>query len=464
MSTVEPVTRMRGPIVVLGDVLLDVDVLATAERLCPDGPAPVLDEQRRVVRPGGAALAALLAAVDGSREVVLVAPLADDTAARQLGALLDPRIRFVALAALGETAVKTRLRAGGHTVARLDSGGDLDIVDVPAEIAGLLGGAAAVLVSDYGTGATRDERVRALLAEVAVHVPVVWDPHPHGGEPVAGVALVTPNAAEAARAAGLGSGLAGAHRAAEILVARWCARSVAVTLGERGALLCLGPDTGELVPAPAAVEGDACGAGDCFAATAASAMAAGALPSEAVANAVAAATRYVAAGAVAGLARRTGGCTTDERRDAESAAELVARVRSAGGTVVATGGCFDLLHAGHVATLAAARSLGDCLVVCLNSDASVRRLKGAPRPLQPAADRARVLAALRAVDAVVVFEQDTPEQVLRDVRPDVWVKGGDYSGDRLPEADVVRSWGGEVITVGYLGGRSTSELVDLARQ
>jgi D-beta-D-heptose 7-phosphate kinase/D-beta-D-heptose 1-phosphate adenosyltransferase len=139
-------------------------------------------------------------------------------------------------------------------------------------------------------------------------------------------------------------------------------------------------------------------------------------------------------------------------------------MRARGGTVVATGGCFDLLHAGHVATLQAARALGDCLVVCLNSDDSVRRLKGPQRPLQPAVDRAQVLSALACVDAVVVFEEDTPAVALRRVRPDVWAKGGDYTGMVLPEAAVLAEWGGEAVTVPYLAGRSTTALVELAAQ
>ena len=127
--------------------------------------------------------------------------------------------------------------------------------------------------------------------------------------------------------------------------------------------------------------------------------------------------------------------------------------------MVATGGCFDLLHSGHVATLEAARALGDFLVVCLNSDESVRRLKGPQRPLQRVEDRARVLAALRSVDAVVVFDEDTPVEALRRIRPQVWVKGGDYSGIPLPEASVLADWGGEVVTVPYVAGKSTSEIV-----
>jgi D-beta-D-heptose 7-phosphate kinase / D-beta-D-heptose 1-phosphate adenosyltransferase len=138
-------------------------------------------------------------------------------------------------------------------------------------------------------------------------------------------------------------------------------------------------------------------------------------------------------------------------------------VRDQGGTVVATGGCFDLLHAGHVGALEAARALGDCLIVCLNSDASVRRLKGADRPLVPEHDRAAVLAALRCVDAVVVFDQDDPCAVLRELRPHVWAKGGDYAVSELPEAATLAEWGGRAVVVPYVAGRSTTRLIEVAR-
>ena len=140
-------------------------------------------------------------------------------------------------------------------------------------------------------------------------------------------------------------------------------------------------------------------------------------------------------------------------------------MRSRGGTVVATGGCFDLLHAGHLATLQAARNLGDCLVVCLNSDTSVAGLKGPQRPVTPQADRRRLLAALGCVDAVVIFDEPTPEAVLSWLRPDVWVKGGDYAdgGPDLPEADLVRRWGGQTVVVPYLDGRSTTRMIAAVR-
>jgi rfaE bifunctional protein nucleotidyltransferase chain/domain len=285
---------------------------------------------------------------------------------------------------------------------------------------------------------------------------MIWDPHPRGAIPVPGVALLTPNAAEAATASGVtGTDVGHTRRAAEVLIQKWHARSVAVTVGAGGALLCFGTGTSEIISPRQASSGDTCGAGDCFAATAAIELALGALPSEAVAGAVAAATEFVITGGVANLDADT----RPAKVELPDGDQVVARVRSHGGVVVATGGCFDVLHAGHIQTLTAARALGDCLIVCLNSDESVRRLKGDPRPVQSEQDRARVLAALRAVDAVIVFEQDTPIDLLNRLRPDIWVKGGDYSKGQLPETDMVRQWGGEVVTVGYLAGRSTSQLL-----
>ncbi len=188
-----------------------------------------------------------------------------------------------------------------------------------------------------------------------------------------------------------------------------------MTLGSRGAVLCLGDNAAFMVPGAPVSGGDTCGAGDSFAAAATCALAGGALPSEAVTRAVAYAGEFVAAGGAAGLQWGAEPSAAEPHR--RNVADLVDSVRRAGGVVVATGGCFDLLHAGHIATLESARALGDALIVCLNSDASVRRLKGEQRPLQTAADRARVLSALAAVDAVVLFEEDTPTRIAREDPP-----------------------------------------------
>lgn len=451
---------MTGPLVVIGDTLLDIDLHGRAGRLTPDAPVPVLDDLVEHPRPGGAGLAARMAAAHGT-EVVLVTALGTDEAGdrvRRLLAGVDVRT----LSYDGPTPVKERVRAGGQSLLRLDRGVGEGALDEPdPALAEVLADAAAVLVSDYGRGISGLTRLRRWLADLSARVPIVWDPHVRGADPVPGVRLVTPNESEAAEFAArfgiLGSGqpLARAGRHADALVAAWQAQSVAVTLGERGALLSYGAGAPAVLPAPPVTAVDTCGAGDRFAVSAALALASGAVTAEAVEVAVHDAARYVAAGGPASLVREA----RVPAQRADSAEELARQVRARGGTVVATGGCFDLLHAGHVASLRAARRLGDCLVVCLNSDASVRRLKGPGRPLVPAPDRARVLEALEFVDAVLVFDDDTPADALRRLQPQVWAKGGDYAGQDLPESAVLEEWGGQAVVLPYLAGRSTTRLV-----
>jgi D-beta-D-heptose 7-phosphate kinase/D-beta-D-heptose 1-phosphate adenosyltransferase len=451
-----------APVVVVGDVMLDVDIDGVANRLTPDAPVPVLQDATRHCRPGGAALAAALAAA--GRPVILLAPVCEDDAGAELQRLLPDSVELIPLSCTGSTAVKTRLRAGQHPVARLDSGSESNqVTSIPDAVPRALAAAGSVLVADYGRGVTADPRLRQLLSEAADHRPLVWDPHPRGAEPVLGTLIATPNEKESALFSGLSESGAGLRRVsghAAALLRRWQLPWLSVTLGSRGAMLHDGTEQ-LFVGAQAVQSGDSCGAGDAFAAAMAVALGDGALPSEAVQSAVQAATRFVAAGGAAAFGRPEPAPAAGEPVGAR---ELSDRVRVAGGTVVATGGCFDLLHTGHVAVLEAARALGDCLIVCLNSDRSVRRLKGPGRPLQPEQDRAAVLAALRCVDAVVIFEEDTPAEVLATFRPDVWVKGGDYAGMELPEGKVLAGWDGIAVTVPYQPGRSTTALVQRVRQ
>lgn len=448
-------------LVVVGDALLDRDVEGTVERLCPDAPVPVVDEMDRRSRPGGAGLAARLAASDGLR-VTLITALAEDPASRELAALLS-EVEVVDLGMDGSTPEKVRIRTGGRCLLRLDRGTTPGAVG-PATNAALaaLDSATSVLVSDYGRGVAGEEGLRAAVSDLAPRVPVVWDPHPKGSRPVAGVRLVTPNGAEAAGFMPEIEGqrfLAVATRARE-LAARWHAAGVAVTLGAEGALLVGGDMEPFVAPAPQVTGGDACGAGDRFASRAAVLLAEGALLPEAVAGAVLTASSFVAAGGAATV--RSGEEQTLETEGVtrpESADRVISRVRARGGTVVATGGCFDLLHAGHVHTLRAARSLGDCLIVCLNSDTSVRSIKGSDRPLVPEEDRAAVLRALDCVDAVVLFDEVTPEAILNSLRPDVFAKGGDYEVSELPEARLLARWGGRAVILPYVAGRSTTRLI-----
>ncbi|MEX2982861.1 PfkB family carbohydrate kinase [Streptomyces sp. C36] len=449
------------PLLVVGDALLDRDLVGTAERLAPDAPVPVLDDCREQLRPGGAALAAYLAARSG-RPVTLVAPLGTDSASLQVRALLEPSVTLVPLPLDGPLAEKTRVLAGGRPVVRLDRGAGR-AAGATGRARRLIAEAPAVLVADYARGTA--EVLRQALAARAPGTALVWDPHPRGGPPVPGARLVTPTSEEAFLFAGAGGqegeALGAVAHTAEELVRRWRAVCVAVTLGARGALLSQG-ERPMLVPTAARHGGDPCGAGDCFSGTAAGLLGDGALPVEAVQGAVAAATRYVAEGGARAVAR--GPYPGPDRRGTMEgdALQLARHVRAAGGTVVAAGGCFDLLHAGHVGLLQQARGIGDCLIVCLNSDASVSRRKGPGRPLAPLADRIRVLRALQCVDAVAVFDEDTPQRLLPCLRPHIWVKGGDYAMEQLPEAAQLAEWGGQAVLLPYLDGRSSTLLATRA--
>ena len=434
--------------VVVGDALLDRDLDGRVERLCPEAPVAVLDAIAERARPGGAALAAALAAADGL-DVRLVTALSSDGAGRELAALLEgANVRVVDLGLAGPTPMKVRLRCDEQLLLRVDHGsGPAGIGAMTPEALEAIAGADAVLVSDYGRGITAEPSVRRALAHADV---VVWDPHPRGALPTAGCALTTPNLREA------GADRRSAESRGRRLRDEWAAAAVAVTMGADGALL-VGEGPALEIPAAPIGGGDPCGAGDRFAATAAERLAAGESLVSAVVAAVASASAFVAAGG-AGAFRAShpvGRAAADD-----DAATLAARVRARGGRVVATGGCFDLLHAGHVGMLTAARALGDCLVVCLNSDASVARLKGPDRPLIPEEERAAVLRALRSVDAVAVFDEDTPAEALAQIKPAVFAKGGDYAPEELPEASVLARWGGEVAILPYLEGRSTTRLLE----
>jgi bifunctional ADP-heptose synthase (sugar kinase/adenylyltransferase) len=310
-----------GPLVVVGDVLLDREVLGTVERLCPEAPVPVLAETSTLDRPGGAGLAAVLAATaDGPQrwsrplrpdswqhcrpwdEVMLIGAFSADHAGVRLRELLAGYgVRVVALPAQGPTAEKIRLRSGRHLLLRLDRGDHAaSIGDVPSEAYTALRAAGTVLVSDYGRGVAAHPQLTGALARQADRIPLVWDPHPKGARPVPGCRLVTPNRGEAAgfvaacQVPPSGTGQRTAAADAASLCRHWSVGAVAVTLAERGAVLCEGDQPPRLVPAPFAAHGDACGAGDRFASAVAAALAAGASMIDSVRAAVNAATAYVA--------------------------------------------------------------------------------------------------------------------------------------------------------------------------
>ncbi|MDX6247964.1 MAG: D-beta-D-heptose 7-phosphate kinase / D-beta-D-heptose 1-phosphate adenosyltransferase [Kribbellaceae bacterium] len=448
---------MTVRVLVVGDVLLDRDIEGDVRRVAPDAPVPVVQVGEVTERAGGAGLAATLLAREGV-EVSLITAMADDEPAKRLEALLTERVSVTAIVNAPGTRCKTRIRSAGQSLLRLD-------VETPAEptnndercdveaLEAALEAADAVLVSDYGGGMVGHPAVRGVLRRWASQIAMVWDPHPRGLEPVPGVTLATPNRSEAQWFCPDGS--SDLDRLAADLRDRWQSWAVAVTDGGKGVFTSAGGGPTLFTPTPFEHRGDACGAGDRFAGTVAAHLGAGATARDAVDTAVQDTADWLAAGGVNAAVPLPDRIETSET----DAATVIRRVRSSGGTVVATGGCFDILHAGHIASLEAARKLGDALVVLVNSDDSIRRLKGADRPVNQLADRCRVLRSLRCVDAVAVFGGDDPCEALDQLRPDIWAKGGDYTAEMLPEAPIVNSWGGRVVLVPYLPGRSTTAIL-----
>ncbi|RBP65443.1 rfaE bifunctional protein kinase chain/domain/rfaE bifunctional protein nucleotidyltransferase chain/domain [Brevibacterium sanguinis] len=449
-------------ITVVGDTLLDADAHGAARRLLPDNPVPVVDIDHVDHRPGGAGLAAALLAAVG-HDVTLVTVLSDDEESERLLSALAP-VTVVAPRLPQPTPVKRRVLADGHLVTRLDENCQDARNEVTDEMLRAVHDADAVLVSDYGRGLVAEEALREALDEAARRIPVVWDPHPSGPPPVPHTRTVTPNFSEATTLAGVEAdetSIPAAHAAGTGLLEQWSVASVIVTLGSRGALI-LDDGGARFSPATRSVSGDECGAGDCFAGRVAASLASGDDLMSAVDRAVSETAEYIALGGAGTYLR-----TVDEEAPEPPAepsftpASAIARaesVRARGGTVVATGGCYDLLHAGHARALSAARRMGDTLIVLLNSDESVRRLKGETRPIVEAQDRAELLLALDCVDEVVIFDEDTPVSALESIRPDIWVKSDDYRSADLAEARAMAAWGGRLVTVPFVPARSTSRL------
>jgi rfaE bifunctional protein nucleotidyltransferase chain/domain/rfaE bifunctional protein kinase chain/domain len=470
-------------VLVLGDVLLDSWLTGRPSRLCREAPVPVVDLEHSRYACGGAGNTAVNAAALGAR-VALVSAVGADAAADRLRERLAEHGVVAQLATVRDrrTAVKTRLLADGQVVARVDEG---STGPVPPRVARwlaelaeteLAAGTDAVVVCDYGAG-TLTGPVRDWLTRVRDRLPLlVVDAHDLAAWAPLRPDVVTPNFVEAVallphREPEPGPGRSDwvARYAAELAGAAG-AGTVAVTLDADGAALV---EAGRATvrtrtrPVPA---GHAIGAGDSYTAAFTLALAAGGTAREAAELAQRAAEVAVsgagtavcrAADLAADLAVAT--AATGRVVDARGLARLVDGYRARGARIVFTNGCFDVLHRGHVGYLTEAAQLGDVLVVAVNSDQSVRRLKGEDRPVNPAEDRVAVLAALESVDHVVLFDEDSPRDLIELVRPDVYVKGGDYPPELIPEAPLVRRLGGEVRTMEYLPDRSTSRIIERIR-
>lgn len=459
-------------VVVAGDVMLDRYLFGSTGRISPEAPVPVVHVQQSDNRPGGAGNVAVNLAALGVT-TSLVGVVGKDEAARSLATILGERGIDCAFAEAADrpTITKTRVQSRGQQLIRLDEEkaaampGDA----VAAALAGALAGAGAVILSDYGKGALADVQTMIRACRDA-GVPVLVDPKGSDFDKYRGASLITPNQSEFEAVAGVATSDDDLVARARAMMQKLDLEALLVTRSEKGMLLVEGDGEPLFLSTQAREVYDVTGAGDTVIATLAAAVASG------QSLATAAALANLAAGLVVrkiGVATVTPGelsAALHQRGqggrglvDPDTLLALVAESHDRKERVIMTNGCFDVLHAGHVAYLEEAKSLGDRLIVAVNDDASVRRLKGESRPVNALEDRMLVLAGLAAVDWVVPFSGDTPAQLIEAVLPDVLVKGGDYKPEEIAGAKEVLQNGGEVRVLAFRDGHSSSRIIDRLR-
>ena len=460
----------------IGDVMLDRYIYGRADRVSAEAPVPVLRVERREEMAGGAGnVVRNLAALGATAH--LVAVIGTDAAGAVLrGKLAGDGVTADLLPDPGRpTTVKSRYVATGQQLLRAD---EEDIADLDGDIADRLVAAAeaamaqadVVVLSDYAKGVlTPDVLARLIAAARQRDVPVVVDPKRSNVDLYAGVDVIKPNLQELAAISGstLGDDAAVAA-AAQALSRRLDGAAVLVSRSAAGMSL-IRPDAAPLhLPTQAPEVFDVSGAGDTVVAVAATVIAVGGELDDAARLANLAGGLVVAKVGTAvvstndlllALLDRDVSDAEAKVASAEGLRDDMARWRRRGLKVGFTNGCFDLLHPGHVSLLTEARGQCDRLIVGLNSDASVRRLKGPDRPVQTEAARALVLASLGVVDRVVIFDDDTPIPLLQALQPDVLIKGGDYAIDEVVGADIVRGYGGEVRLAQLVPGHSSSKVI-----
>ena len=457
-----------APVLVVGDVMLDRYWHGPTQRISPEAPVPVVKVEHIEDRPGGAGNVALNLAALGA-PAWLVGVTGDDDAAESLRRPLEAAGVYCAFQQCpGQpTITKLRVMSRHQQLIRVDfeERFHTDGEALAAQVEQLLDRVKVMVLSDYAKGALVNHQRLIELAR-ARGVSVLADPKGTDFSLYRGATLITPNLAELEAVAGRCSTEQALVEKGQALMTDLELEALLVTRSEHGMTL-LRRDSAPLhLPARAREVFDVTGAGDTVISTLAASLAAGADYPQAVALA------NLAAGIVVGKLGTASVSAPELRRavqreqgsergvlGVDQLAGAIADARAHGERIVFTNGCFDILHAGHVGYLEQARQLGDRLIVAVNSDASVRRLKGEGRPINPVERRMRVLADLEAVDWVVCFEEDTPEALLERLKPDVLVKGGDYRKEQVVGWQIVESYGGEVRSLDFLDNCSTTAIV-----
>ena len=461
-------------VLVAGDLMLDRYWHGPTRRISPEAPVPVVNIHLNEERAGGAGNVALNIAELGA-QVTLLALTGDDEAAKSLqGVLKSPGIDCRISRLPGYTTItKLRIISRHQQLIRLDFEGGFDragAVSLNQSCLELLPGHQALILSDYGKGTLVDTAALIAAARKA-GAAVLVDPKGNDFSRYRGATVITPNQSEFEAVVGYCAGEQDIIERGGKLIETLELDALLITRSEKGMLL-LQRNTQELnLPTHARDVYDVTGAGDTVISVLGTALAAGSTLADATALA------NTAAGIVVGKL----GTASVNVSELESALreheplqrgvveeahllEQIASARRGGERIVFTNGCFDILHAGHVAYLSQAAQLGDRLVVAVNDDDSVKRLKGSDRPVNGLLQRMAVLSALESVDWVVSFSEDTPARIIDALQPDVLVKGGDYQADDIVGADTVRNRGGEVVVLDYIDGCSTTEIINAIRK
>jgi len=461
-------------VLIIGDVMLDRYWHGSSNRVSPEAPVPIVNVSLEEERPGGAGNVALNIAALGGR-VSLVGVVGDDPAAALLKSRLDAAGIFSDLQVSDSkpTITKLRVMSRHQQLLRMDFEESFGIEDSDSfddKISPVLPHADILVLSDYAKGTLQD--CQALIKRAkAAGIPVLVDPKGGDFSRYQGASLLTPNIAEFEAVVGRCEGEQDVVRKGLQLISKLNIDALLVTRGEMGMTLLRAHQAAIHLPARAREVYDVTGAGDTVIAVLAAVLAAGQSLPEAVALANLAAGIVVgklgAATVNAPELRRAIHMEHGSERGVVSEEQLIHAIEGAranGERIVFTNGCFDIIHAGHVGYLDEARKQGDRLIVALNSDASVRRLKGQGRPINPVDRRMAVLAGLESVDWVVSFDDDTPERLLRRIKPDVLVKGGDYRPDQIVGGPIVKANGGNVKVLRFFENCSTTSIVNRIRQ
>ncbi|HEV7949718.1 MAG TPA: D-glycero-beta-D-manno-heptose 1-phosphate adenylyltransferase [Glaciihabitans sp.] len=475
---VAAIASRRPRVAVIGDAILDRWWTGTTVRISREAPAPVVDLTNRSAAPGGAANTAVNLAALGA-QVSIVGVVGADEAGHELRiALHNAGVDVRHLLELPDhcTTTKTRVVSGDQILLRIDeqhspTDGTTISARLAEEVRRATEGMDAEIIADYGTGDLGSEVLAALVARPTRPPLTVVDAHDAKKWKDLAPTIATPNAEETEKVLGITfpggrSRAITATSSASALRRLTGAQYVVVTLDRDGTVTLDGKSAHRTFAHPTS-ERLASGAGDTFVSALTVAVASGA-------SITLAADFAQLAADVAVQRDSTSVCTADDlikrlteppdpSLTADQLEDALVAHRAAGQRIVFTNGCFDVLHRGHTASLRQAKALGGVLVVAINSDNSVRRLKGPERPINSSADRATVVAALDCVDYVTVFDSDTPVPLIERLHPDVYAKGGDYTPEMLAETPVVQSYGGRVQILDYVSEHSTTETVNRIR-